>query len=53
MNKSTTRSTKQFTGCASLAALGVKLRELKLFEPIEQRVQIAQKTIKDQPTDKL
>ena len=53
MNKSTTRSTKQFTGCASLAALGVKLRALKLFEPIEQRVQIAQKTIKDKPTDKL
>src|SRR6266852_280040 len=53
MNESTTRITKQFTGCASLAALGVKLRELKLFEPIEQRVQIAQKTIKDKPTDKL
>ena len=29
------------------------MRELKLFEPIEQRVQIAQKTIKDKPTDKL
>jgi len=32
MNESTTRITKQFTGCASLAALGVKLRELKLFD---------------------
>src|SRR5260221_295569 len=53
MNESTTRTTKQFTGCASLAAVGVKLRELKLFEPIGQRVQIAQKTIKDRPTDKL
>jgi hypothetical protein len=53
MNESTTQATKQFTGCASLAALGVKLRELKLFEPIEQRVQIAQKTIKDRPSDKL
>ncbi len=53
MNESITRTTKQFTGCASLAALGVKLRELKLFEPIEQQVQIAQKTIKDKPTDKL
>ena len=50
MNESITRTTKQFTGCASLAALGVKLRELKLFEPIEQQVQIAQKTIKDKPT---
>lgn len=53
MNESTTRSTKQFTGCASLAALGVKLRDLKLFEPIEHEVQIAQKTIKDRPGDKL
>ena len=53
MNESTTPTTKQFTGCASLAAVGMKLRELKLFEPIEQTVQIAQKTIKDSPTDKL
>src|SRR5216117_4084128 len=53
MNESTTLTTKQFSGCASLAALGVKLRELKLFEPIEHTVQIAQKTIKDSPTDKL
>src|SRR5881398_3983582 len=53
MNESTTLTTKQFSGCASLAALGVKLRELKLFEPIEQGVQIAQKTIKDSPSDKL
>jgi DDE family transposase len=53
MHESTTPRTKQFTGCASLAALGVKLKELKLFEPIEQRVHIAQKTIKDRPSDKL
>src|SRR5260221_10588808 len=53
MNESNTRTTKKLTGCASLAALGVKLRELKLFEPIAQQVQIAQKTIKDKPTDKL
>jgi hypothetical protein len=53
MNESTTRTTKQFTGCATLAALGVKLRALKLFEPIEQKVQIVQKTILDRPTDKL
>lgn len=38
---------------ASLAALGVKVRELKLFEPIGQRVKIAQKTVKDTPIDKL
>ena len=53
MNESTTLLTKQFTGCASLAAIGMKLRELKLFEPIEQKVHITQKTIKDSPTDKL
>jgi len=53
MKESTTESTKQFTGSASLAALGVKLKELKLFEPIGQSVQIAQKTIKDRPSDKL
>src|SRR5260370_11422531 len=53
MNESTTPTTKQFTGCASLAAIGMKLRELKLFERVEQRVEIAQKTIKDRPSDKL
>jgi len=53
MNESTTGTTKPFTSCASLAALGIKLRELKVFPPIEQAVQIAQKTIKDSPTDKL
>src|SRR5437588_2264741 len=53
MNESTTPTTKQFTSCASLAAIGVKLRELKVFEPIEQLVQIAQKTVKDTPTQKL
>src|SRR2546421_1231637 len=50
MNES---STKQFTTCASLAAIGVKLRELDLFGPIRKRVQIAQKTVKYQPIDKL
>ncbi len=53
MNESITPTTKQFSSCASLAALGIKLRELKVFEPIEHTVQIAQKTIKDSPTDKL
>src|SRR5439155_23839562 len=53
MNESTTQTTKTFTGCASLAALGVKLRELELFGPIHQKVQIAQKTVKHTPVDKL
>jgi len=42
-----------FTASATLAAIGLKLRERKVFEPIEQMVQIAQKTIKDTPTQKL
>src|SRR6266571_9176511 len=36
-----------------LAALCLKLRERKLFEPIEQTVRIVQKTVKDRPSDKL
>ncbi len=52
MNEST-RATKTFTGRASLAAIGLKLRERKVFEPIEHQVQIAQKTVKDRPSDKL
>src|SRR5260370_27122258 len=53
MNESTIVATKTFTGRASLAAVGIKLAEMKLFEPIAQQVQIAQKTIKDRPSDKL
>src|SRR6266567_3122098 len=53
MNESTTPLLKQFTGCATLAAIGIKLRELNVFQPIQQSVQIAQKTIKDSPADKL
>src|SRR5438128_6093736 len=53
MNESTILATKTFTGSASLAAIGIKLAELKLFEPIAHQVQIAQETIKDRPSDKL
>src|SRR6266446_3021475 len=53
MNESTTPVIKQFTGCAPLAAIGIKLRELNVFQPIKQSVQIAQKTIKDSPIDTL
>jgi hypothetical protein len=53
MNESITSTTQTFTGSASLAAIGIKLTELQLFTPIAQEVQIAQKTIKDQPSDKL
>jgi hypothetical protein len=53
MNECIYETTKEHTSCASLAALRVKVRELKLFEPIRQRVKIAQKTVKDTPIDKL
>jgi hypothetical protein len=47
MNESTISTTKIFTGRASLAAIGLKLKELKVFEPFAQGVQIAQKAVKD------
>lgn len=53
MNESTTNLTRQFTACASLAAIGMKLQERDLFGPIRQEVQIAQKTVKHSPLDKL
>lgn len=42
-----------FSAQASLAGLGVKLRQLKLWEPIKAQVQIAQKTVKYTPVEKL
>src|SRR6266568_4308837 len=53
MNESTTKQTKQFTGCASLAAVGIKLRQLDVFGPIRKTVRMAQKTVKHTPLDKL
>jgi len=53
MNECSTNQRQHFTGCASLAAIGVKLNQLKLFEPIRTTVHIKQKTIKHTPADKL
>jgi hypothetical protein len=53
MNECITETTRQFPPAASLAALGVKLQQVNLFEPLRQRVPIAQKTVKYQPIDKL
>src|SRR5438105_3622409 len=50
MNESTTN---HFTGCASLAAVGVKLRQLDVFGPIRKTVHIAQKAIKYTPIEKV
>ena len=44
MNESTTNLTPHFTGGASLAAIGVKIRQLDLLAPIRQLVHIEQKT---------
>lgn len=44
---------RRSTPHASLAALGIKLRQLDLFGPIRQHVQIPQKTVKHTPVDKL
>ena len=52
MGQSTTHTTT-FSPCASLAALGCYLQYSKLFEPVRQRVQIMQKTVKHSPLDKL
>jgi len=53
MNESITLTTNHFSPAASLAALGVKLRQLDLFGPIRTEVQIRQKTVKHTPVDKL
>lgn len=42
-----------FSSHASLAALGRKVRKLKVFELVTQTVQIAQTTVKYRPSEKL
>src|SRR5438132_12086961 len=49
----TKRSVRHFSAHASLAALGVLLRQHDVFGPIRERVPIAQKTVKHTPLDKL
>ena len=51
MEQSTTTTT--FTPCASLAALGCHLRQIKLFDVVKEQVHIAQKTVMHTPIDKL
>lgn len=53
MKESITDLTQHFTGAASLAVVGMKLRELDLLAPVRELVQIEQKTMKDTPFDKL
>jgi hypothetical protein len=44
---------RHFSPAASLAALGLHLRQINLFGPIRTSVKIAQKTVKYTPVDKL
>ncbi|HEV8492044.1 MAG TPA: transposase [Candidatus Angelobacter sp.] len=44
---------RHFSPAASLAALGMHLRQIDLFGPIRDSVKIAQKTVKHTPCDKL
>jgi hypothetical protein len=46
-------TTQHFSVHPALAAMGLKIRSLKFFEPIEQNVRIFQKSIKHQPVEKL
>ncbi|MDQ2830203.1 MAG: hypothetical protein M3Y74_14310 [Chloroflexota bacterium] len=49
----TTPPARHFTGQASLAGLGVLLRQRDVFAPIRARVHSAQKTVRHAPLDKL
>jgi len=42
-----------FSPWAILAGIGVKLRELQVFDPVAEQVKIAQKTVKFTPIQKL
>jgi Transposase DDE domain group 1 len=52
-NTAAAETQKSFTAAASLAIIGIKLREKKIVEILEQYVHIPQKTVKHRPIDKL
>ena len=47
------KTTQHFSAHATLAAMGIKIRSLHLFDPIEKSVRIFQKSIKHKPVEKL
>jgi hypothetical protein len=54
MSNSITQSeTKRFSARATLATVGLKLRQLNLFGPVRERVKIEQKVVKHTPLQKL
>lgn len=52
-NKENEEGCSRFTAFLPLTAIGAKVREMKLFEPIEQEVHIQQKILRHRPVDKL
>jgi len=54
MNESSTQpNTCQFSPRTTLAAIGLKLRQLDLWGPVREQVKIDQKVVKDTPVQKL
>jgi hypothetical protein len=53
MKKSPAAAPRLYTPRATLCALGLKVRSLKLFETISEHVRIRQKTIRHTPVEKL
>jgi Transposase DDE domain group 1 len=53
MSQSTTFQETLFSPHASLAAVAAQLKARGIFDLVRERVQIAQKTVKDSPQDKL
>src|SRR5262249_24524474 len=52
-NSNINMAIRHFSPQASLAAIGTKVRSLKLFDTIGKKMKIAQKTVKYTPIDKL
>ena len=50
---SATPTIQHYTPHASLAAIGAKIKSLKLFDTISEEVRILQKTVRHQPVEKL
>ena len=51
--KAQAATARRFTPCATLAALALKLRSMKLLEPIQRNVKVPQKTVRHSPLHKL
>ena len=47
------QTTRHYTPHATLAALGIKIRSLKLFDAVKEHVFIKQKTVRHTPAEKL